>query len=165
MISLMLAAAMTACGDDGAQSGAVTSQTQQSASDAGSAASYEPKTVMSGDDVTLTLENDSYKAGVKKITAEWENKTDRTIAYGDSFYIEKKQDGKWEKIEFEGTNGAFNLMAYGILSGKSDKKTYDLTRLDELEPGEYRIADKYFFEDDPKPAEVNYCIYEEFTIE
>lgn len=93
--------------------------------------------ISSDGDITLSIKEDTLtNTGVTLLLT---NNTDKTYSYGNPFWIEKEQDGKWYKLKAkEGI--AFTLPAYGIKSG--EVKKWDLDWEDmygKLTSGTYRI--------------------------
>ena len=94
--------------------------------------------ITSDGDVTLSIKEDSLtNTGA---TLLLKNNSDKTYSYGNPFWIEKEQNGKWYKLEtIEET--AFTLPAYEIKSGEVKELNLDWKDIyGKLTSGTYRIV-------------------------
>ena len=94
--------------------------------------------ITSDGDITLSIKEDSLtNTGATLLLI---NNSDKTYSYGNPFWIEKEQDGKWYKLEVkEGI--AFTLPAYGIKSGEVKEWNLDWENMyGKLASGTYRIV-------------------------
>ncbi|MBD5089919.1 MAG: hypothetical protein HDT30_14115 [Clostridiales bacterium] len=76
-----------------------------------------------------------------KVKVALSNKTRKTVEFGEAFWVERFEDGKWKKLKMK-EDVAFMSIAYVIPAKRSAKKTYTLTYCYDLEDftkGVYRI--------------------------
>lgn len=99
--------------------------------------------------VTLKSELEYYAEGTARILAFWENNTEYSITYGESWQLEKydaKKD-KWT-IVCKGNGGGFTDIGIMLLPEWRRKHIYAVTRFDEnIAEGQYRIK-TYLINDD-----------------
>ena len=93
----------------------------------------------------LTAEQVQYTTDTEQIVCTWANFGSEPISYGEPFTLQKKVDGQWFVAQrSDGIVLRFLLPAYLLGSNESKTHRYDVAfMLDELTPGEYRIATDY----------------------
>jgi hypothetical protein len=111
----------------------------------------DEKVLFTSQDVIMITEKTTYPSDVRSIRAVWKNGTEKSLTFGDSFYLEKKVKGgwKWEKVELPGTV-TFGDIGYTLLPNAQGEHTYPISTIyGDLEVGNYRIVTRYF---DKAPA-------------
>ena len=72
------------------------------------------------------------------IVVNWRNDTAYSVKYGESFEIERLENGEWVSCALMDT--AFDTIAYELRAEKLDSKVYTLTEMyDVSKPGTYRF--------------------------
>ena len=96
----------------------------------------------------LTAEQVEYTTDTEQIVCTWANFGNEPISYGEPFTLQKKVNGKWLVAQrSDGIILRFLLPAYPLGSNESKTHCYDVAfMLDDLTPGEYRIAADYSVE-------------------
>lgn len=70
-----------------------------------------------------------------------------TYVYGESFRIDKKENGKWKEMKITGDGGFFNAIAYYVdENGKLEMKQNWYNMYGELKKGEYRLVKDTFLD-------------------
>ncbi len=89
------------------------------------------------------------------------------ISYGSDFYIERYNNGSWDKVKETGENYAFNDMAYYVDENGILEMNVNWTNMyGDLPKGTYRIVKTVFFDSDiPIDDNDYYYIWQEFEIE
>ena len=95
-----------------------------------------------------------------------EDNNPNKIVYGDSFWLEKYENGKWIEPEKSGINYGFNSIAYYV----NDNGILELNQnwshmYKKLDSGIYRIVKDVFFESDIPVVDNMFYIWCEFEIE
>ena len=104
--------------------------------------------ITSNDDVTLSIKEDSLTD--TSATLLLKNNSDKIYSYGNPVWIEKKQDGKWYKLETI-EDIAFTLPAYELKAGEVKEVNLDWKDIyGKLASGTYRIVKNisYQYEED-----------------
>lgn len=69
------------------------------------------------------------------------NKADKDYQYGDQYYLQKYEDGRWYDVPYVIEDFGFNDIAYGLEKNKESEFIIDWNWLyGELKPGKYRIV-------------------------
>ncbi|MBS5934216.1 MAG: hypothetical protein KIC94_15260 [Clostridiales bacterium] len=93
------------------------------------------------------------------------NKSDKDYQYGDQYYLQKHEDGRWYDVPYVIENYGFNDIAYGLEKNNKSEFKVDWNWLyGELEPGEYRIVKDIMDFRDTGDYDV-YTLTAEFIIE
>lgn len=100
-----------------------------------------------------------------KLDVNWINKTGYDVVYGDSYDIERENNGEWSScVALD--NLAFNEIGYELKSGVTQKKTYGLTDIFDIsQNGKYRIKSHCFVYEKGRGGESTSCeLWAEFTV-
>lgn len=93
------------------------------------------------------------------------NKSDKDYQYGDQYYLQKHEDGRWYDVPYVIEDFGFNDIAYGLEKNNKSEFKVDWNWLyGELEPGEYRIVKDIMDFRDTGDYDV-YTLTAEFIIE
>lgn len=91
------------------------------------------------DGITMHLLQDEYPVGTKTMTVVIENRSDRSMLYGEELRYEKWVDGNWTKVEEKGGT-AFHLIGYTSFDHSRSTFTISTNILKEpLSEGLYRV--------------------------
>jgi hypothetical protein len=90
--------------------------------------------------VTVIPQESSYSPNTKQITFTWKNDTDKQLTYEDSFYIQKKIDGKWQDVYREKAVG-FSQEKISFDPRTQITHTYDISKYtNNIPSGNYRVV-------------------------
>ncbi len=130
-----------------------------------------PSTPFNPNNVTFTLKNGVYTNESGSLTVTWKNGSKEEILHGESYTVEKYENGKWTKLEYAIENLVFVDSAYILKPSVVFDKTYDIKSLyGELSAGKYRIKDSYLVNSESvgnpngsRTIKYHY-VYAEFTV-
>lgn len=100
-----------------------------------------------------------------KLDVNWVNKTGYDVVYGESYDIERENNGEWTScVSIE--NLVFNSIGYELKAGATQKKTYALTDIFDIsQNGKYRFTTDCFVYDKGRGGESTECkMWAEFTV-
>lgn len=103
--------------------------------------------VVNSEKVNAKIKENTIKKGTQSITLILENKTDKEIAYGKEFSLEKEQDGQWYKVPFK-EEVAFIEIAMLLKPYESSEEEINLSYFKNLQPGKYRVVKTIYLDDD-----------------
>lgn len=117
------------------------------------------------DGVIMTTEKAVYPHGTAEVKVAWENNTARTLTFGESYYLARKENGNWQKLPVPG-GIAFNDIGYIVLPFGKATHTYRLDNIyKNLKAGEYRVVTHFFDNADiPVTSDDAYWLYAEFML-
>lgn len=88
-------------------------------------------------------------ASNKSISIKITNNSDMQLFYGEPYFLEYFENGKWETVEERAEGNFFYMVAYGIMPGKSTVWSANLEqRYGALSDGRYRILKHVDFQND-----------------
>lgn len=98
------------------------------------------------------------------MTLRYENSTDSEITYGQSFVLEKEENGNWFRVPTIIEDYGFEDIGYIVSPQSTAEETIDWKWLyGEISPGEYRIIKEFLIVEEPGDYET-YPIAVEFEI-
>ena len=114
------------------------------------------------EEISLLVKEDTITS--KGATFILKNNTDEDYAYEPSYYIEKKEDNKWNEIILKEPL-TWNSVIYTLKAGEETEMNVDwsITGYGELKDGEYRLVKANFRKKD-SPDSRAYSVYAEFHI-
>ena len=93
------------------------------------------------DKYTFTVKEKEYSRGVETITCTLKSKTILPIFYGNRYYIERFENGKWTEFNELDAHPLFELISHTLMPFSSAEKNYDVGVFSTFsEAGEYRIV-------------------------
>lgn len=131
-----------------------------------------PSTPFNPNNVTFTLKDSVYTNESGSLAVTWKNGSKEEILHGESYAVEKYENGKWTKLEYAVENLVFVDLAYTLKPNVVFDKSYNIKSLyGELSAGKYRIKDSYFIDsesvDNPNGSRTikNHYVYAEFAVQ
>jgi len=117
------------------------------------------------DDASMQTEHDFYLPDTKRILVYWKNNSNRSLLFGESWYLEKFDNAVWKRITKE-NEVAFISIGYPLHHNGVIKHVYQVTDYaDLLSEGLYRIVTHYYDENDvPVDQNDEYILMSEFTV-
>ena len=114
------------------------------------------------EDISLLVKEDTITS--KGATFILKNNTDEDYAYEPSYYLEKKEDNKWNEIILEEPL-TWNSVIYTLKAGEETEIIVDwsITGYGKLKDGEYRLV-KSNFRRSVSPDSRSYSVYAEFEV-
>lgn len=114
------------------------------------------------EDISLLVKEDTITS--KEATFILKNNTDEDYAYDPSYYLEKKEDNKWNEIVLEEPL-TWNSVIYTLKAREETEINIDwsITNYGELKDGEYRLV-KSNFRKSVSPDSRYYSVYAEFEV-
>ena len=114
------------------------------------------------EEIFLLVKKDTITS--KGATFVFKNNTDEDYSYEPSYYIEKKEDNKWNEIILEEPL-TWNSVIYTLKAGEETEINVDwsITGYGELKDGEYRLVKTNFRKKD-SPDSRAYSLYAEFEV-
>lgn len=114
------------------------------------------------EDISLLVKEDTITS--KGATFILKNNTDEDYAYDPSYYLEKKEDNKWNEIVLEEPL-TWNSVIYTLKAREETEINIDwsITNYGELKDGEYRLV-KSNFRKSVSPDSRYYSVYAEFEV-
>lgn len=100
------------------------------------------------------------------LKTEWVNQTVYEVLYGESFAIERYQDGKWVSCKKTKEEVIFNMIGYCLKPSSAQEKTYSFFDIFDIsKSGKYRIITNCFVYNNGKDAKAQECrLLAEFTV-
>ncbi len=87
----------------------------------------------------LTMKKSVYSPGSSQVKGLLQNGTDYTLTFGEPSYLQRKVDGVWKDVPFNG-DVAWIAIAYILEPGESKEIALSLDLFLELEEGTYRLV-------------------------
>ena len=114
------------------------------------------------EEISLLVKEDTITS--KGATFVLKNNTNEDYSYEPSYYIEKKEDNKWNEIILEEPL-TWNSVIYTLKAGEETEINVDwsITGYGELKDGEYRLVKANFRKKD-SPDSRAYSVYAEFEV-
>ena len=132
LLSVLLLGCLTACSRDDGQS-----KNGDSRSGTLKVAIGETNTDFDG--VSVRILNIAEDEGKTQLNVSWVNKTFYEVVYGESYDIEREQNGKWSSCAINGLN--FTAIGYKLGRKATQTKSYTLSNsFDISENGKYRFV-------------------------
>ena len=118
------------------------------------------------EDITISLNGNSFPAGTSEFVAVFENRSSDTLLYGEELSFEKLVDGQWQKLPTL-ENTAFNSIGYLLQSGETREFTISTWFLAApLDAGRYRVTGSSLYIESPGSTPTQHPPYQlEFDIE
>ena len=116
-----------------------------------------------GNRVSLTTEEKTYSPGCYFVQCYLKNTTFRSVYYGDTFYLQKQQNGEW--VEYE-LNVNFELPLYRCAPLSTEHVSIPVHLYSNLmHKGDYRIRLPYWTGMPTGPEAETQMVYAVFTVE
>ncbi|HWR22330.1 MAG TPA: immunoglobulin-like domain-containing protein [Feifaniaceae bacterium] len=87
----------------------------------------------------LTMKRSAYSPGSAEVKGLIKNGTDYTVTFGEASYLQRKADGVWKDVPFNG-DVAWIAIAYILEPGESREVALSLSLFSRLEEGTYRLV-------------------------
>ena len=157
LLSVLLLGCLTACSRDDGQS-----KNGDSRSGTLKVAIGETNTDFDG--VSVRILNLAEDEGKTQLNVSWVNKTFYEVVYGESYDIEREQNGKWSSCAINGLN--FTAIGYKLGRKATQTKSYTLSNsFDISENGKYRFVTDCSIYDKGRGGESTKCkLWAEFTV-
>ena len=132
LLSVLLLGCLTACSRDDGQS-------KNGDSQSGTLKVAIGETDTDFDGVSVRILNLAEDEGKTQLNVSWVNKTFYEVVYGESYDIEREQNGKWSSCAINGLN--FTAIGYKLGRKATQTKSYTLSNsFDISENGKYRFV-------------------------
>ena len=157
LLSVLLLGCLAACSRDDGQS-----KNGDSRSGTLKVAIGETNTDFDG--VSVRILNLAEDEGKTQLNVRWVNKTFYEVVYGESYDIEREQNGKWSSCAINGLN--FTAIGYKLGRKATQTKSYTLSNsFDISENGKYRFVTDCSVYDKGRGGESTKCkLWAEFTV-
>ena len=157
LLSVLLLGCLTACSRDDGQS-----KNGDSRSGTLKVAIGETNTDFDG--VSVRILNLAEDEGKTQLNVRWVNETSYEVVYGESYDIEREQNGKWSSCAINGLN--FTAIGYELRKNATQTKSYTLSNsFDISENGKYRFVTDCSVYDKGRGGESTKCkLWAEFTV-
>ena len=132
LLSVLLLGCLTACSRDDGQS-------KNGDSQSGTLKVAIGETDTDFDGVSVRILNLAEDEGKTQLNVSWVNKTFYEVVYGESYDIEREQNGKWSSCAINGLY--FTAIGYELRKNSTQTKSYTLSNsFDISENGKYRFV-------------------------